>query len=151
VEYFAGEKLDMTGLKVLIHENGKTVESLNGDKLTYSDKALVTLGEQKIKLTYKDAVEFFIVTVKVVPTEPTTEPIEVTEPTVETEPAQTEPTTQATELPTQTPTEPVQATPDELKSQVESKGMPWWGILLISIGAAGGGCFATLLILKKKL
>ena len=151
VEYFAGEKLDMTGLKVLIHENGKTVESLNGDKLTYSDKALVTLGEQKIKLTYKDALEFFIVTVKEAPTEPTTEPVHVTEPTGETEPAQTESTDQTTEEPTQAPTEPAQATPDEPKAQAQSKAMPWWGILLISIGAAGVGCVATFLILKKRV
>lgn len=151
VEYFAGEKLDMTGLKVLIHENGKTVESLNGDKLTYSNKALVTLGEQKIKLTYKDALEFFIVTVKEAPTELTTEPVHVTEPTGETEPAQTESTNQTTEEPTQAPTEPAQATPDEPKAQAQSKAMPWWGILLISIGAAGVGCVATFLILKKRV
>ena len=151
VEYFSGEKLDMTGLKVLIHENGKTVESLNGDKLTYSDKALVTLGEQKIKLTYKDALEFFIVTVKEAPTEPTTEPVHVTEPTGETEPAQTESTNQTTEEPTQAPTEPAQATPDEPKAQAQSKAMPWWGILLISISAAGVGCVATFLILKKRV
>ena len=151
VEYFAGEKLDMTGLKVLIHEDGQTIESLNGDKLTYSDKALVTPGEQKIKLTYKDAVEFFIVTVKEAPTEPTTEPVNVTEPTGETEPAQTESTNQVTEEPTQAPTEPVQATPDEPKVQAQSKGMPWWGILLISIGAAGVGCVATFMILKKRV
>ena len=151
VEYFAGEKLDMTGLKVLIHENGKTTESMNGDKLVYSDKALVTLGEQKIKITYKDAVEFFIVTVKEAPTEPTTESVDATEPTGETEPTQTEPTAQTTEQPTDAPTEPVQATPDAPKPQAESKGMPWWGILLIGIGAAGVGGGATFLILKKRV
>ena len=151
VKYFSGEKLDMTGLKVLIHENGKTVESLNGDKLTYSNKALVTLGEQKIKLTYKDAVEFFIVTVKEAPTEPTTEPVNVTEPTGETEPGKTESTNQATEEPTQTPTESAQATPDEPEPQAESKGLPWWVVLLIGIGAAGVGGCATFLILKKRV
>jgi hypothetical protein len=51
---------------------------------------------------------------------------------------------------TKTSTEPVQATPDEPEPQAGSKGMPWWGILLIGIGAAGVGCVATFLILKKR-
>lgn len=145
VEYFAGETLDMTGLKVLIHENGKTIESLDGDKLTYSSKALVTLGEQKIKLTYKEAFEFFIVTVKEAPEEPITE---VTQPT---EPETTEPTTEATALPTEatTPTEPLAATPDEPQTPENTNATPLWGILLIALAAAGAGVGITVLVLKK--
>lgn len=142
VEYYSGEKLDMTGLKVLIHENGKTVESLNGDKLTYTDKALVTLGEQKIKLTYKDAFEIFIVTVKEAPEELTTEAMEPTE----TEPE----TTELTEPETTEATEPPIATPDEPEIPEKNTGMPWWGILLITLAASGLGCGATFLVLKKK-
>jgi hypothetical protein len=147
LEYSVGETLDMTGLKVLIHENGKTVESLNGDKLTYSTKPLETLGERKIQLTYKNAMEIFYVTVKEAPEEPRTE---TTEPD-QTEPITTQPGTEKPIDPTEVPTEPMQtATPDEPITPEKNKGMPWWGILLIAMAAAGGGCAATFLILKKK-
>jgi hypothetical protein len=147
LEYSVGETLDMTGLKVLIYENGKTVESLNGDKLTYSTKPLETLSERKIQLTYKDAMEIFYVTVKEAPEEPRTE---ATEPD-QTEPITTQPGTEKPTDPTEVPTEPMQtATPDEPITPEKNKGMPWWGILLIAMAAAGGGCAATFLILKKK-
>lgn len=147
LEYSVGETLDMTGLKVLIHENGKTVESLNGDKLTYSTKPLETPGERKIQLTYKDAMEIFYVTVKEAPEEPRTE---ATEPDL-TEPITTQPGTEKPTDPTEVPTEPIQtATPDEPITPEKNKGMPWWGILLIAMAAASGGCAATFLILKKK-
>ncbi len=158
LEYFLGETLDMTGLKVLIHENGKTIESLNGDKLIYSTEPLKTLGERKIKLTYKDAMEVFYVTVKEAPEQPDTVPIEpvteVTEPTVEA----TEPTTETTEPTTETteptagvtePTEPVMATPDTPVAPEKTGGIPWWGILLIALGAAGMGVGITLVVMKK--
>ena len=62
--YTAGEKLDMKGLWVRIYTSEGFIDSRDGKYLTYSQKELVTLGEQKIKLTYEDAFEFFIVTVK---------------------------------------------------------------------------------------
>lgn len=71
--YTAGEKLDMTGLRVRIWTPDGYIDSKDGEHLTYSKKALVTLGEQKIKLAYEDAFEIFIVTVVAAPeTEPTT-------------------------------------------------------------------------------
>ncbi len=150
LEYFVGETLDMTGLKVLIHENGKTTESLNGDKLTYSSEPLETLGERKIKITYKDAMEVFYVTVKEAPEEPVTQ---ATEPT---EPETTEPTTEATEPTTEptpqatVPTKPAVSTPDEPQAPEKTNSMPWWGILLIALAAAGAGVGITLLVLKKR-
>ena len=94
VTYTAGEKLDMTGLWVRIYTPDGFIDSRNGKYLTYSTKALTTVGEQKIKLTYEDAVEFFIVTVNEAPPEET-EPTE-TEP-AETEPTETDPTENVTE------------------------------------------------------
>ncbi len=81
--YTAGEKLDMTGLKVRVWGNDGFFDSYNGDKLTYSQKELVTLGEQKIKLTYENAFEFFIVTVVAAPEETTEATSEATEETFE--------------------------------------------------------------------
>jgi hypothetical protein len=92
--YTAGEKLDMTGLWVRIYTPDGFIDSRNGKYLTYSTKALTTVGEQKIKLTYEDAVEFFIVTVNEAPPEET-EPTE-TEP-AESEPTETDPTENVTE------------------------------------------------------
>ena len=89
VIYTAGEKLDMTGLWVRIYTPDGFIDSRNGKYLTYSTKALTTVGEQKIKLTYEDAVEFFIVTVNEAPPEET-EP-------AETEPPETDPTENVTE------------------------------------------------------
>lgn len=82
--YTAGEKLDMTGLKVRVWGNDGFFDSYNGDKLTYSQKELVTLGEQKIKLTYENAFEFFIVTVVAAPEETTEATSEAPEETFET-------------------------------------------------------------------
>ena len=89
VVYTAGEKLDMTGLWVRIYTPDGFIDSRNGKYLTYSTKALTTVGEQKIKLTYEDAVEFFIVTVNEAPPEET-EP-------AETEPPETDPAENVTE------------------------------------------------------
>ena len=94
VIYTAGEKLDMTGLWVRIYTSDGFIDSRNGKYLTYSTKALTTVGEQKIKLTYEDAVEYFIVTVNEAPPEET-EPTE-TEP-AESEPTETDPTENVTE------------------------------------------------------
>lgn len=67
VEYTSGERLDLTGLWVRIWTSGGYTDSLNGEGLEITKNPLVTLGEQKIKITYKDAVTFFIVTVKAAP------------------------------------------------------------------------------------
>ena len=72
--YTAGEKLDMTGLHVIIHTPSGDIDSRDGQHLTYSQKELVTLGEQKIKISYEDAFEFFIVTVKAAPASDITPP-----------------------------------------------------------------------------
>ena len=82
LEYTSGEKLDMRGLWVRIYTSDGFFDSRDGQYLTYSQQALVTVGEQKIKLSYEDAMEIFIVTVKPAPQE--------TKPT-ETKPAQTQP------------------------------------------------------------
>lgn len=89
--YTAGEKLDMKGLKVRIYTPDGFIDSYDGKYLEYSQKALVTLGEQKIKISYQDAFEFFIVTVVAGEgTDPEeTEPAETTEAT---DPEGTEPT-----------------------------------------------------------
>ena len=78
VTYTAGETVDMDGLWVRIYTPEGFIDSWDGEYLGYSQNALTTLGEQKIKLTYEDAVEFFIVTVKAAPTEATTAPTEAT-------------------------------------------------------------------------
>ena len=80
--------------------------------------------------------EIFYVTVKEAPEEPRTE---TTEPD-QTEPITTQPGTEKPIDPTEVPTEPMQtATPDEPITPEKNKGMPWWGILLIAMAAAGGG------------
>ena len=92
--YTAGEKLDMKGLWVRIYTSDGFIDSYDGKYLEYSQKALVTLGEQKIKISYKDAFEFFIVTV-VAPA--ATEPVETTAPTESTEGTEAPEMTEATE------------------------------------------------------
>lgn len=63
--YTSGECLNLKGLVVRVNmSNGSSFESKNGDKLTITKKPLVTVGEQKIKVTYGDASDIFIVTVK---------------------------------------------------------------------------------------
>ena len=150
VEYYAGETLDLTGLKVRVYNpDGTYFDSLDGDNLTIFDGPLENLGERKIKISYGEAFTFFYVTVK----EGTTEPTEPADPTDPTKPSE-EPT-----APAEAPTEPSKdadvvkpTTTDEANENDAQKkdGMPWWGILLIAIAAAGGGVAVTLLVLKKK-
>lgn len=64
VVYTSGERLDLKGLKVRVYTSDGYFDSLNGDKLTITKNPLVTVGEQKIKVAYGDAFDFFIVTVK---------------------------------------------------------------------------------------
>ena len=151
--YTAGEKLDMTGLWVRIYTPDGFIDSRDGKDLTYSQRELVTLGEQKIKLTYKDAFEIFIVTVKAAQTtEPTdpdtttkpTEPDTTTKPTDPDEGSKPTNPTDGTESPN--PTTDTTGKNEEQKPQ----GMPWWGILLTSLTAAGAGVGVTILVQKKK-
>ena len=119
VTYISGEKLDMKGLWVRIYTPDGFIDSRDGKYLTYSQNALVTLGEQKIKLSYEDAMEFFIVTVVAAPTEPTQKPTEPaqkpTDPTqAATEPAQTTTNPQGTVKPTEKPVNPFK--PDNNKN-----------------------------------
>ena len=141
VTYTAGEKLDMTGLKVRIYTPDGFIDSKDGKDLTYSQKELVTVGEQKIKISYKDAFEFFIVTVVAAPTTEPTDPDTTTEPTapdVSTNP------TDGTES-----TDPTTDTTDKNDSQ-NDKGMPWWGVLLIALVAACAGVVVSVIAMKKK-
>ena len=64
VVYTSGECLDLTGLKVRVWTSEGYFDSLNGDKLEITKNPLVTVGEQKIKVTYQGVSDFFIVTVK---------------------------------------------------------------------------------------
>lgn len=104
VTYTAGETVDMDGLWVRIYTPEGFIDSWDGEYLTYSQNALTTLGEQKIKLTYEDAVEFFIVTVEAAPTEAATAP-----------PQTTAATTQSTTAPAKTTSAPVQPTTSPVK------------------------------------
>ena len=155
VTYTAGEKLDMTGLKVRIYTPDGFIDSKDGKNLTYSQKELVTVGEQKIKISYEDAFEFFIVTVVAAPdsnpdtTTKPTEPDESSKPTDITD--GTENPTDGSETPTDS-TESTDPTTDTTGANGDKngKGMPWWGILLIALVAAGAGVGITIFVLKKK-
>ena len=153
--YTAGEKLDMTGLKVRIYTPEGFIDSKDGKDLTYSQKELVTIGEQKIKISYEDAFEFFIVTVVAAPTTEPTDPDTTTKPTdpdVSTNPTDgTEAPTDGSENPTDgtESTAPTTGTTDKNDGQ-NDKGMPWWGILLIAVAAASAGVGITVVVLKKK-
>jgi hypothetical protein len=155
--YKVGEKLDMTGLWVRIYTPDGFIDSRDGKDLTYSQRELVTLGEQKIKLTYKDAFEFFIVTVVAAPdpdpdtTTKPTEPDTTAKPTDPDEGSKPTNPTDGTESPTDG-TESTNPTTDTTGKNDEQKpqGMPWWGILLIALATAGAGAGVTILVQKKK-
>jgi hypothetical protein len=155
--YKVGEKLDMTGLWVRIYTPDGFIDSRDGKDLTYSQRELVTLGEQKIKLTYKDAFEFFIVTVVAAPdpdpdtTTKPTEPDTTAKPTDPDEGSKPTNPTDGTESPTDG-TESTNPTTDTTGKNDEQKpqGMPWWGILLIALATAGAGVGVTILVQKKK-
>lgn len=176
VVYVQGERLDLTGLKVRVyHSDGTYFDSLNGDKLTITTQPLKTLGEQKIKLSYGEAFDFFIVTVKDASTAGTT----VSEPSAasgsghaagaESQTPSAEETVPEGEESSSTGGTQISATPpagnnddktDASKpgtpseengtAQVETAGMPLWGIVLIAAAAAGAGVSVTLIVLKKK-
>lgn len=81
VVYTSGECLDFTGLKVRIWMSDGYIDSVNGDKLEITTSPLVTVGEQKIKVTYQGVSDFFIVTVEAPHTHSFSEWIIVTNPT----------------------------------------------------------------------
>ena len=147
VTYTAGEKLDMTGLKVRIYTPDGFIDSKDGKDLTYSQKELVTVGEQKIKISYEDAFEFFIVTVVAAPTTEPTDPDVSTSPTEETEAP-----TDSSEAPADGVESTVPMTTDapDKNADQNDKGLPWWGVLLIALVAAGAGVGITIVVLKKK-
>lgn len=63
--YNMGERLDLTGLHVRVYTSRTSYfDSYNGENLTITKKNLMTVGEQKIKVSYGDAMDIFIVTVK---------------------------------------------------------------------------------------
>lgn len=64
VVYTCGERLDLTGLKVRIWMSDGYMDSVNGADLDIMDEPLVTIGEQKIKISYQGVYDFFIVTVQ---------------------------------------------------------------------------------------
>jgi hypothetical protein len=158
--YTQGEKLDMTGLKVRIYTPDGFIDSYNGERLTYSKKELVTLGEQKIKISYEDAFEFFIVTVIAPPTaesdavtsgddsdavtDDESSPTE-TNGITSTFAEQTEDITDKSDI-----TDTSSETDGNSENNTRSDGMPWWGIVLIALVSAGVGVGLTVIIIKKK-
>ena len=63
VVYTSGECLDLTGLMVRVTTPEGSFISMNGEGLEITKNPLVTLGEQKIRVGYGDAMDIFIVTV----------------------------------------------------------------------------------------
>ena len=114
--YYQGEKLDMTGLKVRIYGPDGYLDSKDGKYLSYYEGTLDNLGERKINLKYEDAKTPIYVTVIEVPkpsetTPPTTEaPTETTVPPTTEAPTETTvpPTTEAPTEPSEAPTEPAE-------------------------------------------
>jgi hypothetical protein len=126
--YTSGEKLDLTGMWVRIYTPDGYIDSRNGEKLEYSKNALVTLGEQKIKIAYMDAMDVFYVTVVAVPetkpTDPPTEPV-------------TEPVTEPT-APDQVPVEttvPVITEPSEETTKPTAEDLPLASDDILTVGA----------------
>ena len=158
VVYTAGEKLDMKGLEVKIYHHylGDIMVSKNGEGLTYSKKELVTVGEQKISLEYKDAFEIFIVTVKAAPGGNTGDPTEPgTEATTEntgdateavTEPGETTDSTKPSKSPAQ------KGEKDQVENQDnDTDGGDIWIFVAIGLGVlVVGMVVAIVVILKKK-
>ncbi len=155
--YTAGENLDMTGLKVRIYTPDGFIDLYNGEGLTYSQNELVTLGEQKIKISYEDAFEFFIVTV-VAPHTSDTDADTDDDPVMtddETTPAETngnDTSVEQTEAVTEEndDNDTADVTDGNGENDTKTGGMPWWGVLLIAV-ATGAVCVGiTVIVIKKK-
>ena len=61
--YYQGEKLDMTGAWIRIWTPDGYLDSFDGEYLEYSTQTLVTVGEQKMKIAYEDAMDVFYIEV----------------------------------------------------------------------------------------
>jgi hypothetical protein len=158
--YTSGEKLDLTGMWVRIYTPDGYIDSRNGEKLEYTKNALVTLGEQKIKIAYEDAMDVFYVTVvaapETKPTEPVTEPSTAPDeiPPVTTAPAVTEPSIEITK-PT---TEDLPLASDDTLTvgAIEKEPQSDNTVLIVSIisaatvAVAGIGAFTVLKLKGKK-
>ncbi|MBO7157752.1 MAG: hypothetical protein J6W31_04030, partial [Clostridia bacterium] len=145
-EYVSGEKLDLTGMHVQIKGPDGTIDSWNGEHLTYTDKALTSLGEQKIALTYKDAFDTIIVTVKKGTTAAPTEPQNPTEPGEPSEPAD------PTDAPVSDPTAPAEdtATPPAPAEGQDDSSNNVWLFVGIGLGVAVVAVVVVIVILLKK-
>lgn len=145
-EYISGEKLDLTGMHVQIKGPDGTIDSWHGEHLTYTDKALISLGEQKIALTYKDAFDIIIVTVKKGTIAAPTEPQNPTEPTEPSEPAD------PTDAPVSDPTAPAEdtATPPAPAEGQDDSSNNVWLFVGIGLGVAVVAVVVVIVILLKK-
>lgn len=132
-EYVSGETLDLTGLWVRIWTSDGYKDSYDGEGLTYTKNPLVTVGDQKIKVSYGEAFVIFMVVVEPAPEDPTEEPTEaVTE----------EVTDEGTDVPGDSLTTGVQngttedATEEEMPETLDGpgyEGVPApapWGLLI---------------------
>ncbi len=178
LEYFVGETIDLTGLKVRIYENGHFFASSDGDKLTVSVETFEVAGTHVVRISYGEAYDYFMVEVKNEASgeisEETTEEIsqETTEETIEesSEESTTEESKEISEEPSQensdTTEENSQASKEETSNEQSKevskddidedndkkteKGMPWWAVALIALASLGIGVGGTLLVLSKK-
>lgn len=129
--YFIGESFDPTGLKVKITTfDGSYYIAQNGDMLEYSTEPFETEGEIKVRLVNSDLEAFITVTVKSAP-----------------KPDSTDQSDTSGEL---TDGGEDGSGDADANGKTKDSGMPWWGVLLIAIGAAAAGAGVTLLILRLK-
>ena len=154
-EYISGEKLDLTGLRVRIYGPDGYLDSVDGKYLTYTDQPLVTPGEQKISLSYEDAFDVIIVTVKAAPggntgdpTEPGTEA--TTENTGDATEAVTEPgeTTDSTK-PSESPAQNGEKDPAENQDN-DTDGGDIWIFVAIGLGVLIVGIVVAIVVILKK-
>lgn len=88
--YTSGETVDLTGMWVRIWTSEGYIDSYDGEGLTCPTNPLITVGDQKIKVSYGDACVIFLVVVEPAPTGDTTEA--TTEATIEATETATDPT-----------------------------------------------------------
>jgi hypothetical protein len=116
--YTSGETLDMTGLRVRVYTPDGFFDSKDGEKLEYTKNALVTVGEQKIRIAYMDAMDVFYVTVVAAPeTKPTEAPTKAAEPA-------DEPTEEPTTIPVAPDQIPQDTTATEITNSAEESTAP---------------------------
>lgn len=66
-EYYAGEYLDLTGLRVRVVRSDGYFISQDGEGLEINKGPYTTLGEQKVAVRYKSGFDIFLITVKEAP------------------------------------------------------------------------------------